>query len=112
MIVTEGPLDAMKISQSGFRNVVATMMGDLTDHQAQILQRNFKEVIIFTDQDETGHKIGVMITEKLKGIGIYWANIPEGYKDAGEMTESQIRKAIEEKQSTLAKTIQNRRQHR
>jgi len=101
VIVCEGPLDAMKIHQAGFPNVVATMMGTLTEFQAKLLRKSFSTVTIFTDADEAGRKLGGLIEEKIKGARIYWAKIPNGYKDAGEMPDEEIREAIESRESSI-----------
>lgn len=117
VIVCEASFDAMRIHQAGHPNVVALLMGHFSDHHKQLLDRTFNKVIIMTDNDEpkfypncrkcqnlcVGHRpgeaLGEKIADKLFNKRIYWANsgktrFPEGCKDAGDMTDDQIRAVI------------------
>jgi DNA primase len=106
VIITEGPLDAMKVSQAGFPCVVALFGGLFGAVQQKKLTHNFSSCIIFTDNpetDEAGLALSNKISEAMRKAGreISVARYPEGVKDPGEMSEAQIKKAIEEKESIL-----------
>lgn len=100
-IVVEGPFDAMKVHQSGFPNVVATLSGDLTETQGDLLRRHFRSVIIFTDNDDAGRKLGEKISIECKALNVYWVPYPEGIKDPGQMSEQAIKEAIENKKPNI-----------
>lgn len=106
VVVTEGPLDAMKVHQAGFPCVIALMGGGFSGPKQIKLTRNFPSCIIFTDNpeiDEAGLALSNKIAEAMRQAGraVWVAKYPEGVKDPGEMSEAQIKKAIEEKESIL-----------
>lgn len=101
VIVVEGPMDSMKVHQAGYPNVVSIMSGSLTKYQEQLLRRNFRSIIIFTDSDESGRKLGEDIALRCKALKLYWAQYPKNKKDPGELTEAEIQKAIENKQPNM-----------
>lgn len=107
VIMVEGPLDAIKVSQSGHKNVVATFGGFYSNEQAKKLNRRFRSVIIFTDSDEAGRALAENIAEVSQKAGkdIYFIEYPNDIKDPGEMTEDQIDKAIKGKKSLLEMKI-------
>lgn len=105
IVVVEGPLDAMRVDQAGFPNVVATMGTSLGSTKIKWLSK-FKEVIIFTDNDEEGRKIGRKVVNELKGKKISWAIYPENIKDPGEMTEAQIAAAINNRKNDLIQKLE------
>lgn len=51
IILTESTFDAMRIHQSGYPNVGALLGGSLSVVQADLLNRHFSRVIIFTDSE-------------------------------------------------------------
>lgn len=106
VIVTEGPLDAMKVHQAGFPCVIGLMGGGFAGPKREKLTRHFPSCIIFTDNpetDEAGLALSNKIAEAMRQAGraVWVARYPEGVKDPGEMSEAQIKKAIEEKESIL-----------
>lgn len=101
VIVTEGSLDAMKVHQAGFPNVVATLGSQLTKHQAELLNINFNEIIIMTDDDEAGEGLKRAIIDSCPAKMLWMTHFPEGEKDPGGMGDMDIRKTIEEKVSFL-----------
>jgi len=54
VVVVEGSLDAMKLHQSGFPNVVATLGAAVTDGHIFLMKHYFDEIIIFSDNDDAG----------------------------------------------------------
>lgn len=125
VIINESNFDAARVHQAGFPNVVASLGGNLSEMKIVQLARNFQDgIIIMTDDDKVqvyedcarcrrsgkllcvGHQpgleLGKKISKVLNHINIYWAYTGEGKKrlfakDAGDMTDDQIRTVIENK---------------
>lgn len=120
VIIVESSMDAMKLHQCGFPNVVATLGGFFTNWHTQIINKYFNNIIIMTDFDNPnnhinqickkcsnnckGHNPGRALGEKiitnLPGKKIFWASYdyhivyPNGSKDAGDMTKEEIKQCI------------------
>lgn len=100
VIVVESSFDAIKIHQSGFPNVVATLGGFLSKEQHHLLNRYFNKITIMTDADLAGRELGSSIANKLRNKDILWASheygkiYPHDAKDAGDMTEEEIKDCI------------------
>lgn len=100
IIVCESSFDAILIAQAGFPNVVATLGAHLSREQVQLLNRYASTIIIMTDNDEAGRKLGSNIAEKLNNKNILWSSYeygmiyPHEAKDAGDLTPEEIRQCI------------------
>lgn len=121
VIIVESSFDAMRIHQSGHPNVVAVLGGSISPHHFDQIAKTFTSVVIMTDEDDkrftddcakcrkngmalcVGHKPGVDLGLKIaagcQGKKVYWAyhgetRFPTGCKDAGDMTDDQIRQCI------------------
>jgi DNA primase len=100
VIVVESSFDAIRIHQAGFPNVVATLGGFLSKEQHHILNRYFNRVTIMTDADLAGRELGFSIANKLRMKDILWASYeygkiyPHDAKDAGDMTDEEIKACI------------------
>lgn len=124
VIICEASFDAMRIHQAGYRNVVALLGGTLSQFQKQQLGRAFNNIVIMTDFDDRskhvykacvkckragsnlckghnpGEELGATIAAQMRGKRILWAHcgestrFPKGAKDAGDMTDTQIRYCI------------------
>lgn len=120
VVVVESAMDAMRIHQAGFPNVVSTNGGWFTESHQQILNKYFNEIIIMTDNDSPedhrmtnckkcsntciGHSPGRVLGEKISNAmnnkRVKWASagygvlLPNGAKDPGDLTESQISDCI------------------
>jgi DNA primase len=100
VIIVESSFDAIRVHQSGFPNVVATLGGHISPDNINLLNRYFNKITIMTDADEAGRVLGRNISNKLKNKDILWASYeygkiyPHGVKDAGDMTEDEIRSCI------------------
>lgn len=98
-IVCEASFDAMRIHQAGYPNVVALLGGSLSRATKDQLERYFTKIVIMTDNDEAGRKLGEQIEEKVSrsvrwavwGDGVIY---PNDAKDAGDMTEEEIRRCL------------------
>jgi DNA primase len=100
IIVVESSFDAIRVHQAGFPNVVATLGGFLSTEQQSILNRYFNRIIIMTDADLAGRELGSSISNKLRMKDILWASFsygkiyPHDAKDAGDMTDEEIKACI------------------
>ena len=56
IILAEGYMDVIALHRAGFTNAVASLGTSLTEEQAQLLSKHYKEVVICYDADEAGQK--------------------------------------------------------
>lgn len=97
VIVVEGSVDAMKVHQAGFPNVVATLGAQVSVQQVKLLKKYFDKIIIFSDNDDAGKAMKDAIISSCCGKEIYSAEVPEGAKDPGELSVEEIQKSIDNK---------------
>jgi DNA primase len=99
-VVVESSFDAMRVHQAGFPNVVATLGGHISSNNLSLLNRYFNRIIIMTDNDEAGRSLGNNILNKLRNKDVLWAShsygtiYPHDAKDAGDMTDQEIKACI------------------
>jgi DNA primase len=107
VIVVESSFDAIRVHQAGFPNVVATLGGFLSTEQHNLLNRHFNKITIMTDADQAGRELGKSITNKLKFKDLLWASYeygkiyPHDAKDAGDMTDEEIKTCIKNSVSDI-----------
>jgi DNA primase len=100
VIIVESNFDAIRIHQAGFPNVVATLGGFLSTEQQNILNRYFNKITIMTDADLAGRELGLSIANRLRNKDLLWASYeygkiyPHDAKDAGDMTDEEIKACI------------------
>ena len=100
VIVVESNFDAIRVHQAGFPNVVATLGGFLSIEQQNLLNRHFNKITVMTDADLAGRELGQSIVNKLKFKDLLWASYeygkiyPHDAKDAGDMTDEEIKACI------------------
>ena len=100
VIVVESNFDAIRVHQAGFPNVVATLGGFLSTEQQNLLNRHFNKITVMTDADLAGRELGRSIVNKLKFKDLLWASYeygkiyPHDAKDAGDMTDEEIKTCI------------------
>ena len=100
VIIVESNFDAIRVHQAGFPNVVATLGGHISQDNLKLLNRYFNKVTIMTDSDEAGRQLGFDIANKLRNKNILWASYgygkiyPHDAKDAGDMTDEEIKQCI------------------
>lgn len=100
VIIVESNFDAIRIHQAGFPNVVATLGGFLSTDQQNILNRYFNKITIMTDADQAGRELGMSIASKLRNKDLLWSSYeygkiyPHDAKDAGDMTDEEIKTCI------------------
>jgi DNA primase len=100
IIVCESSFDAIRIHQAGYPNVVATLGGGISKQNIHNLNKYSSSIIIATDADEAGRKLGMEIVGKLPNKSISWASFddeviyPNGAKDVGDLTDKEIKQCI------------------
>ncbi len=100
VIIVESNFDAIRVHQAGFPNVVATLGGHISTDNIKLLNRYFNKVTIMTDADQAGRDLGFNIANKLRNKNILWASYsygkiyPHDAKDAGDMTDEEIKACI------------------
>jgi DNA primase len=100
IIVTESCFDAIRVHQAGFPNVVATLGGHISKENLANLNKYASTIIIATDSDEAGRRLGNQIATTLKWKEILWANYndsvvyPHDAKDMGDLTDEEIKICI------------------
>jgi len=108
VILTEGSLDAIKVHQAGFPNVVATLGASIPAEHHKLLSGYFDSFVLFFDNDEAGSAARRAIMEGNPRKDIWIVPYPSGIKDPGEMTEQQIRESINNKINYLDWLFQNK----
>lgn len=90
VIIVEGHLDVVTVSQAGFPNVVASMGTSLTKDQARILKRYTEKVYISYDGDFAGQKATVRGLEILRdeGLEVKIVSLPDG-KDPDDVIKTE-----------------------
>lgn len=124
VIITEASFDAMRVHQAGYPNVVACLGGSVGPHHFEMLDRTFSTIVLMTDFDKKekhmyngckkclkrgfklclghnpGRDLGTTIATGLNRKKILWASYDDGMvyphdaKDAGDMTDDEIRTCI------------------
>ena len=107
VIIVESSFDAIRVHQAGFPNVVATLGGFLSTDQHNLLNRHFNKITIMTDNDLAGRELGSGIAYKLKNKDILWSSFeygkiyPHDAKDAGDMTDEEIKTCVKNSVSNI-----------
>lgn len=80
VIIVEGHMDVVSLTQGGFPNVVASMGTALTKDQARILKRYTDKVFISYDGDFAGQKAAIRGLEILseEGLDVKVVSLPDG----------------------------------
>lgn len=101
IIITEGPIDAMKVHEAGY-NAVAALGASFSPQQAQLLvDMGPKKITMMTDEDMGGEVLATKIWETVPLRNIYFTRFPEGRKDPGEMTVDEIWESIVTREHVL-----------
>lgn len=131
LIIVEASFDAMRVHQAGYPNVAACLGGTFNYNHAYLVDKYFDRVIIMTDFDNAeehvyrgcrfckkeglltckghnpGRKLGQTIVSMLPNKRVDWAVwdyktvYPDGAKDPGGITDSQIQTMIKEAVSNM-----------
>lgn len=121
VVIVESSMDAMRVHQAGYPCVVATNGSIFSDAHIQQINKYWNEVIIMTDMDDPdehrdlnckkcentclghspGRSLGEKMSKALVGKRIKWACsdygviYPHDAKDAGDMTEEEIKLCLD-----------------
>ena len=104
VIVNEASFDTMMVHQVGFPNVVATLGGYISNFKMDMLNRYFNTLIIATDKDAAGFKLGEQLQDGFIGNTL-WATPLFTEKDACAMTNEDLRYAIQNAMSPIEKEM-------
>jgi DNA primase len=124
VIITEASFDAMRVHQAGYENVVACLGGNFSPYHFDLLDKYFSTIVIMTDFDKKekhmytgcrkckkrgsnlcmghnpGRDLGATIAAGLHRKKVLWASYdekeiyPHDAKDAGDMTDDEIRQCL------------------
>ena len=100
-IVVEGSLDCVKVIQAGYKNCVATLGAKVSPNQSSMLRKWFDKIIIFSDRDDAGDAMCDAIINSCEGKDLSRMVIPNHVKDPCEMSEHEIQKAYQNKQTII-----------
>jgi len=84
---------------------VATLGGSISKTNLANLSKYASSIIIATDNDEAGRKLGSQIANALKNKDVSWAVYddsviyPHNAKDMGDLTEEEIKRCIKNAES-------------
>lgn len=85
-VLVEGNLDAIKLWQYGFRNVVASFGSGVSDGQLRRLAYFFKRLVVMGDGDKAGEKMANAVSSSLSDLmPVDIVRLPAGV-DPGGMT--------------------------
>lgn len=95
VVLVESSFDAMRVHQSGYPNVCATLGGTYSDYHVSQINRHFDGIILMTDDDEAGIKFSEKIASKSRKAGLavfrgmYSATelFPNGAKDVSDQDD-------------------------
>jgi DNA primase len=106
VIVVEGSVDAMKIHQAGFPNVVATLGAAVTEEHIALLKRNFDSIVVFSDNDHAGFSMRDKIVAGLSDKEVRVVEYPVAdFKDPGDMDSQTITDCINGAQDWLVSSL-------
>jgi DNA primase len=107
VIIVESSFDAIRVHQAGFPNVIATLGGHISTENVSLINRYFNKVTLMTDSDHAGRELASSISSRLKNKDLLWASYeygkiyPHDAKDAGDMTEEEIKACIKNAVSNI-----------
>ena len=85
IILCEGNIDVISMTQAGFSNTVATLGTALTESQARLLSQYTDKIVICYDSDEAGRKATDRAADIIKSAGLKCSVLRlEGAKDPDE----------------------------
>jgi DNA primase len=107
VIIVESSFDAIRVHQAGFPNVIATLGGHISTENIALINRYFNKVTLMTDADHAGRELANSIASRLKNKDLLWASYeygkiyPHDAKDAGDLTEEEIKACIKNAVSNI-----------
>jgi DNA primase len=107
VIIVESSFDAIRVHQAGFPNVIATLGGHISTENINLINRYFNKVTLMTDSDQAGRELAASVASRLKNKDLLWASYeygkiyPHEAKDAGDMTDEEIKACIKNSVSNI-----------
>lgn len=98
VVIVESNFDAIRVHQSGYPSVVATLGGTFSKYHLTQINRSFNRVILGVDADEAGQTFASRIASQVRKVGcsVYQARHSEGElfphdaKDFGDCSDKEI----------------------
>ena len=98
VILTEGPLDVIKLDEYGVKNAVAIFGISLSSIQKGIVLANSTSVILAMDSDDAGDNAKAHMIKALKNYSdIYTIKLPKG-KDFDELSAEEVEEVFKAKE--------------
>lgn len=99
LILVEGEIDALKVYQAGFRNVMALAFGRKSKtHVSFIRSLTPSKIVLFFDKDRTGRSITESYEREFENMNVFSVRYSrlsaDGKIDPGELSEQMIRYLI------------------
>jgi hypothetical protein len=92
IIITEGPLDVMRLWEAGIKNAVAILgTGFSKQHKTLLHKIGCQRIVCLLDSDDAGQKATSGVEKLCKGYFDYVAVKIPGNKDPGETDPTQLR---------------------
>jgi DNA primase len=92
IVITEGPLDVMRLWEAGIKNAVAILgTGFSKQHKMLLHKIGCKRIVCLLDSDDAGQKATSGVEKMCSGYFDYVAVSLPGNKDPGETDPSQLR---------------------
>lgn len=95
-VVVEGAKDCFRLREYGIQTSVASLGTGLTEEQLQLIEDNFDEVTVFSDNDPAGHiaalKMCADLAERIPRVFVVQWRVAR--KDPNELTEEMARKML------------------
>lgn len=95
-VITEGPLDTLKVWQSGIAAVGILGSGVSRQQVHQLRAAGAEKVLLGLDRDKAGNTATIKAIQGLRGVaGLRIVRWPQGKKDPGQLSEDEIRASVE-----------------
>lgn len=102
LIVVEGIMDAVKIVDIGYDNVVAILGSSISQTQINLMMKISTNLILMFDGDEAGRQIvSQHIKELSKKFNVFTISLPEN-RDPGDIESSELKKILEDVYEKIA----------
>lgn len=99
LVIVESEMDALHIQAKGWNAIAATSGGGISQEQMETaIRRGIKRFTLLFDADDKGREFTDKSIDLLynKGVEVYVASLPDGYKDTDEFLQSNPISAWEE----------------
>lgn len=108
LVLVESPLDAVRFTDAGVGDAVASYGASVTEYQLDLLAGNASELIVAMDNDEAGRTATVKVCSRLAGkcnvsvfvyaepslVGSRKIHVPLDGRDPGDMSHGELRYGV------------------